>query len=100
MDIEILFLDCEGRFRCSLRAGFLSREAASRYAQSVMQTRFCRHYASAEIHAPDSLSPALVPRDADSRIVDLQGRIKRRAKIRAGRGVDLAGVAARPAAAR
>jgi len=63
MDIEIRFIDRDGVLRCFMSAGFLSREAASRYAQSVMQTRLCRHYASAEICLSDSLSPIVVSKD-------------------------------------
>ena len=76
MNIEILFLDGEGKFRCSLRSSFPSSDTATRYAQSVMQTRCCRHYALAEIYAPGSLLLATVLNESTSRRTDPRGRLQ------------------------
>jgi len=78
MEIEIRFMDRLGKLRCSLSAGFISCEAASRYALEVMKTRMCRHYTVAEICPLDSAFPIVVAHNRNPHFVDLRGQLRRR----------------------
>ena len=75
MEIEIRFMDRLGNLRCSLSAGFMSCEAATRYALKVMKIRMCRHYMSAEICPLDSAFPIVVARNPQ--FVDLGDQLRR-----------------------
>src|SRR5215469_11446222 len=77
MEIEIRFIDRQGSLCCAMSAGFISCEAAARYAREVMKIRLCRHYASAEICALDSLDPLVIAQDSNPQLIDLRGQIRR-----------------------
>jgi hypothetical protein len=66
LDFEISFLNRQGKLCCSFTAMFVSGQAAARYAESVMLTRRCRHFVSAEISTLDTPYPILVSRSAEA----------------------------------
>jgi hypothetical protein len=57
MNCEIRFLNANGKLRCSLRAQFISRQAATRYARIVMSEETRDQFASAEICDADHPYP-------------------------------------------